>query len=74
MQVRGGDDPFDVPMYVLCRRWVRNDPENDEAAVPAVQVCFCFELSYADSMHYAIVHVGHVTQALTCSTLFILGA
>lgn len=40
MQVRGGDDPFDVPMYVLCRRWVRNDPENDEAAVPAVQVCF----------------------------------
>ena len=37
-QVRGGDDPFDIPIYTLCRRWVRNDPYNDEAtlAVPKV--------------------------------------
>ena len=30
IQVRGGDDPFDIPIYTLCRRWVRNDPYNDE--------------------------------------------
>ena len=32
-QVRGGDDPLDIPMYTMCRRWVRNDPYNDEAPV-----------------------------------------
>lgn len=38
VQVRGGDDPFDIPIYTLCRRWVRNDPYNDETtlAVPKV--------------------------------------
>ncbi|KAL3158717.1 hypothetical protein ABBQ32_011453 [Trebouxia sp. C0010 RCD-2024] len=44
-KVRGGDDPFDIPIYTLCRRWVRNDPYNDEtslaeprAAVKAIQL------------------------------------
>lgn len=37
-QVRGGDDPFDIPLYVMCRRWVRNDPYNDEAHVAEPQV------------------------------------
>ncbi|DBB14929.1 TPA: cell cycle [Trebouxia sp. C0006] len=30
-KVRGGDDPLDIPIYSMCRRWVRNDPYNDEA-------------------------------------------
>ena len=37
-QVRGGDDPLDIPLYVMCRRWVRNDPYNDEAHVAEPQV------------------------------------
>lgn len=32
-KVRGGDDPLDIPIYTMCRRWVRNDPYNDEAHV-----------------------------------------
>ncbi|KAL3135546.1 hypothetical protein ABBQ38_006024 [Trebouxia sp. C0009 RCD-2024] len=32
-KVRGGDDPFDIPIYTLCRRWVRNDPYNDETTL-----------------------------------------
>lgn len=40
VQVRGGDDPFDIPIYTLCRRWVRNDPYNDETslAIPKVPI------------------------------------
>lgn len=38
VQVRGGDDPFDIPIYTLCRRWVRNDPYNDETPLAAPRV------------------------------------
>ena len=38
VQVRGGDDPFDIPIYTLCRRWVRNDPYNDEATLAVAPV------------------------------------
>ena len=38
--MRGGDAPFDIPIYTLCRRWVRNDPYNNEAPVADPPVSF----------------------------------
>lgn len=65
VQVRGGDDPLDIPIYTMCRRWVRNDPYNDEAHVaePHVGLSICTHMCvYMCSQTPSYIHM-HVLMS-----------
>ncbi len=69
--MRGGDDPLDIPIYTMCRRWVRNDPYNDEAPVaePHVGLSICIHVCvymYSNVLMYLHTHdVTLLTSALS---------